>query len=157
VELDHAFKTISGEPSKIIDAKLADTDAPVVPAEELRHWFLSHGFIETERYSGLSVLGRGHEDTFLGKQVEITLDVPLDEAEIDHLYIRFLLTKNTPTQWNEWESLIWELESEYQFKIMASDESLVPCIDFFSLLLNNHNFQTFQKNYRWNTERSSPQ
>jgi hypothetical protein len=106
-----------------------------------RQWLEAAGSVEHERYAGTSVLFLHEQKTFLGVQGEVELSVPLDEVEIEELYIRFLLTEKTPAQWNDWEDLIVSLGSRFGFKIMGPDDYLLPCLDFFALLTNNESFR----------------
>ena len=71
------------------------------------------------------------------------------------LYIRFLLTEETPAQWNDWEDLIVSLGSEFGFKIMGPDHCLLPCVDYFTLLTNNENFRMLQSHYNWKVDRAT--
>jgi hypothetical protein len=155
VELDHSARTASGEPLRIVSATLVEPDAPPVKTSAVRSWLEARGFVEHERYGGMSVLFLGQQKTFLGLQQEVELSVPLDEDEIRELYIRFLLTEKTPAQWNDWEDLIVSLGSEFGFKIMGPDDYLLPCVDYFALLTNNENFRMLQSHYRWNVDRAT--
>jgi hypothetical protein len=155
VELARTAKTASGEPVRIVSAELIDPDAPSVETSVLRHWLEAHGFAEHERYGGISVLFLGQQKTFLGVQGGVELSLPLNEDEIKELYIRFLLTEKTPTQWDEWDDFIRSLGSEFGFKIKGPDDDLLSCCDYFTLLTHNENFQEFQSNYKWNVDRET--
>jgi hypothetical protein len=94
-------------------------------------------------------LYRGRHTTFLGTQEVVELALPLDEAEVQELYIRFLLTEQTPEQISDWRDLIVELGHDFGLQIMDESHGLLPCIDFSTVLTANWNFCTFQKNYGW--------
>jgi hypothetical protein len=96
VEFDHTAKTVSGKPLEMIGTELVDAAARIVSTEELIKWFLARGFSEKERYGGLQILFHGRCATPFGAQELIELGLPLDEDEIQELYIRFLLTETTP-------------------------------------------------------------
>src|SRR5262249_2424732 len=116
---------------------------------DLRKWFVGRGFAEKERYGRSQVLFRDPQTTPLGKQAVVELSLPLDEDEIQELYIRFLLTERTPDQIYGWTNLISELGHDFGFQIMDEAHRLLPCIDFVTILSENWNFCTFQKNYGW--------
>ena len=97
----------------------------------------------------MQILFRGRHSTPLGKQEVIELVLPLDEDEIQELYIRFLLTERTPELVFEWKDLVSELGDDFGFQIMDESHRLLPCIDFMTVLAENWNFCTFQKNYGW--------
>ena len=149
VEHDHTAKTASGKTLEIISASSVDSTAPQVFTESLRQWFMDRGFAEKERYGSLQVLCRGHQTTFLGAQEQIVLSVPLDETVIQELYIRFLLTEQTPEHVADWCGLIVELGHDFGFQIMDESHGLLPCVDFLTVLARNWNFCSFQKNYGW--------
>jgi hypothetical protein len=146
---------MSGEPLRIVGATLVDPHGPSVKTAAIRLWLEGRGFVEHERYSGTSVLYLRQQTTFLGVQGEVELSVPLDEVEIQELYIRFLLTAETPARWDDWEDLVVSLGSEFDFKIMGPDDYLVPCVDFFTLLTNNENFRMLQSHYNWSVDRAT--
>src|SRR5689334_20758121 len=98
VEYDDTANTASGKPLEIIGTELVDSAARILLTEELRSWFFDREFAEKERYGGLQVLFRGRSATSFGAQEEIDVSLPLDEDEIEELYIRFLLTEHTPTE-----------------------------------------------------------
>lgn len=79
------------------------------------------------------------------------LALPLDEDVIQELYLRFLLTEQTPEQIPVWKELVAELGHDFGFQIMGEDHKLLPCVDFPTVLAQNWNFCTFQKNYGWET------
>ena len=81
----------------------------------------------------------------------VTLALPLDEDVIQELYIRFLLTKQTPEQVPEWRDLIVELGHDFGFQIMDESHNLLPCIDFPTVLTQNLNYCMFQNKYGWET------
>lgn len=149
VEFDHSTKTVSGKPLAIISSDPIDPTAAKVLTESLRQWFVERGFLERERYGGCQVLYRGQQRTFLGTQEEIELTLPLDEDVIQELYIRFLLTEQTPQQLADWRELIVELGDDFGFQLMDESHSLLPCIDFPVVLAANWHFCTFQQNYGW--------
>jgi hypothetical protein len=149
VERDHTAKTASGKPLELVSATSIDSTAPKVSTEDLRCWFVDRGFSEKERYGGCQVLYRGCQTTFLGTQELITLALPLDEDVVVELYIRFLLTEQTPEQISEWRNLMAELGHDFGFQIMGESHELLPCVDFPTVLVQNWNFCTFQKNYGW--------
>jgi len=149
VEYDHAANTMSGKPLEIIGTEVVDPAARIVSTEELRKWFLAHGFSEKERYGGLQILYRGRCATPFGARALIEFGLPLDEDEIQELYIRFLLTEKTPTEIPAWTGLVTELGHDFGFQIMDESHRLLPCIDFVTVLQENRNFQYFRENYRW--------
>ena len=155
VELDRVARTASGDPLRLVGPILADCDGPTVRTAPLRSWLEARGFVEHERYGGISVLFFAKQKTFLGVQGQIELSLPLDEVEIKELYVRFLLTEKTPTQWNDWEDLIVSLGNEFGFKIMGGDDDLLPCVDYFTLLINNENFRMLQGHYNWPVDRAT--
>jgi hypothetical protein len=155
VELDRTVRTVSGEPLRIVGATLVDPRGPSVKTAAIRDWLEARGFVDHARYAGTSVLYLRQQKTFLGVQGEVELSVPLDDVEIKELYIRFLLTEETPARWNDWEDLIVSLGSEFGFKILGPDDYLLPCIDFFMLLTNNENFRMLQSHYDWSVERAT--
>jgi hypothetical protein len=155
VELDHSARTVSGEPLRLVGSTLVDPNAPSVKATGIRHWLEARGFVERERYGGISILVLRQQKTFLGVQGEVELSVPLGEVEIQELYIRFLPTEETPAHWNDWEDLIVSLGSEFAFKIMGPDDYLLPWVDFFTLLTNNENFGILQSHYNWSVDRAT--
>lgn len=97
----------------------------------------------------------GQQKTFLGIQGEIELSLPVAEDGIKELYIRFLLSEKTPEQWNDWEDLVLGLGDDFGFKIMGFDDRLLPCIYYFTLLIDNANFRMFQSRYQWNVDRDA--
>ena len=155
VELDHAARTFSGGPERIVGATLVDPHGSSVQTGALRQWLQARGFVERERYAGTSVLFLRQKKTFLGVQGEVELSVPLDEVEIKELYIRFLLTEETPAQWNDWQDLVACLGNDFGFKIMGPDDYLLPCVDFLTLLANNENFRMLQCHYNWRVDRET--
>ena len=146
VELDHESKTVDGSPTKIIDSELSQPDADPVVAGEIKPWFERQGFVQSESWGDVVVLAAGFTQTFLGKQENITLTIPLDpDEEIDCLYIRFLLTNDAPMPVSSWESLIIRLEAEFKFKLMTPDIDLTNCVDFRTMLELNDNYRMFTK------------
>ena len=150
IEVDHTTKTASGKPLEMVSTHIVDATAPVVSTNHLRQWFLDRGFTEKERYSGSQRLYRGRHTTPLGTQQMIELALPIDEDEVQELYIRFLLTEQTPEHIPQWRDLVVELGHDFGFRIMDESHRLLPCIDFRTVLAENWNFQDFQKNYGWN-------
>jgi hypothetical protein len=146
---------MSGAPLRIIGATLVDPRGPSVNTAAIRLWLEGRGFVEHERYAGTSVLYLHEQTTFLGVQGEVELSVPLADVEIQELYIRFLLTEETPAHWNDWEELLVSLGSEFDFKIMGPDDYLLRCVDFFTLLTNNENFRMLQSHYSWSVGRAT--
>lgn len=149
VEFDRSAKTASGKPLAMVSACAIGSSASKVVTSGLRQWFFDRGFAEKERYCGCQVISRGRETTFLGTQEVIELALPLDEDVVQELYIRFLLTERTPEQVCDWGGLIAELGHDFGFQIMDESHGLLPCVDFPTLLAQNWNYRTFQKNYGW--------
>lgn len=150
VELDHDANTVSGEPLQIVDSALSDADAPAVLNADVLSWFQRRGFTEKESYGGLTVIFRDREETFLGVQEVVELSIPLDEPEFKEMYIRFLLTKTTPERMTEWRDLIVELGHDFDLKLMdPEDNSLIPCIDFPTVLVQNQNFIDLSSHFGW--------
>jgi hypothetical protein len=149
VECDHNAKTASGKPLEIVSTCSVDSTAPKVFTEDLRRWLVDRRFCEKERHGGLQALYRGRHTTSLGTQEAVELKLPLDEDVIQVLYIRFLLTEQTPEQISEWRDLTAELGHDFGFQIMDEDHRLLPCIDFPAVLAEIWNFCAFKKNYGW--------
>jgi hypothetical protein len=145
VEFDHTAKTPSGESLAIISTTIIDPDAPKVLAHHVREWFVSRGFCEKERYGELCVLFRGRQTTPFGTQEEIELELPLDEEEVQKIYLRFLLTENTPKAISTWRDLVSDLGRDFGFRLMDAGHRLLPCTDFLTVAAENWNFATFQK------------
>jgi hypothetical protein len=154
VQLDYSAKTMSGEPMRLVDSVLIDPSASIVLTSAFRESLESRGFNEMERYGGSSVLFRGEQTTRLGLEQEIVLSARLDDDEIRDVYIRFLLTEKSPVQWGEWENLVLSFGEEFGFQLMGSDDYLLPCRDFFMVLINNHNFRSLQEHYQWRLDRN---
>lgn len=150
VEHDDSAQTSSGEPLAIVSSTPADATAPKVFTENLRRWFMERGFAEKERYGGSQVIYRGLQTTWMGPQEEIVLTLPLDESVVEVLYIRFLLTKQTPEQVESWRNLIVELRHDFGFQIMDENQGLLPCLDFLTALATNGNFCEFRNGLGWN-------
>ncbi len=149
VVYDHDSKTTPGKPLELLSSEIIDPNAPRVMTDDLRKWFLSGGFSEKERYAGRQVLIREERKSSLGVFPLIDLTLPLNEEEISELYIRFLLTSDTPGDIPAWSRLIAELGHDFGFKIMDADHRLLPCVDFLSVLRENWNFRSFQKDLGW--------
>ena len=137
VECYPTAKTASGKPLEMVSSCSVDSTAPKVFTGDLRRWLLDRGFSEKERYGGCQILYRGCHTTFLGTQELVELALPLDEDEVQELYIRFLLTEQTPEHISEWRDLIAELGHDFGFQIMDESHGLLPCIDFSIVLTSN--------------------
>src|SRR5579862_7249862 len=87
VEFDHAANTVSGMPLEIVSSCAVDPIAPKVLTRDLRQWLMVRGFAEKERYAGCQILYRGRHSTSLGVQEVVELALPLDEDEIQEIYI----------------------------------------------------------------------
>lgn len=150
IEYDHTARTVLGSSLAFVSAKMIDSAASKVLAGDLRFWFLKRSFIEKEQYSGCQVLFRGRFSTPLGMQEAIELSLPLDDnEEVDELYVRFLLTPETPSQILEWRELVVELGKHFEFKIMDKCNNLLRATDFISVLSENFNYCEFQRHHGW--------
>jgi hypothetical protein len=138
-----------GKPVKIVDSSIADPSAGKVLTAELRQWFMERGFHEEERYGAISKLWRTRQNTWIGTQGEIELSLPLEEEEITELYMRFLLTKQTPDWIPQWKKLVCELGHDFGFRLMDEEHRLLPCVDFLTVVTENWNFRTFAQQYGW--------
>lgn len=158
VEYEHEANTASGAPLAMIGSQIVDQNAPRVLNADVHAWFLRRGFREKENYSGMTVIFLDREKTFLSKQEVIETSIMLDEEEFEELYIRFLLTESTPDRIHQWEALIHEIGHDFDLKIMDPDNhSLLPCIDFYTLLLRNSNFAMFRKGMKWHLDQQGYQ
>lgn len=149
IEYDHTAKSASGKPVEIVSTRMIDSNAPKVITADLRQWLFSRGFAERERYGSSQVLFYGSQMTPFGMRKIVEIKLPLDDYEIQGLYIRFLLSEKTPDQISEWRDLILELGHDFGFQIMDEGDRLLPCLDFTTVLIQNQNFCEFQKNYGW--------
>ena len=78
------------------------------------------------------------------------LSIALDEAEFTEMYIRFLLTKTTPDRISDWRDLVVELGHDFDLKLMnPEDNTLIPCIDFPTILAQDENFIYLSKHFGW--------
>ena len=135
------MKTVTGEPLKVIGSELADAAAPVVLNADVLSWFQRRGFTEKESDEWATVIFRDREETFLGVQEVVELSIALDKAEFTEMYIRFLLTKTTPDRISDWRDLVVELGHDFDLKLMnPEDNTLIPCIDFPTILAQDQNF-----------------
>jgi hypothetical protein len=142
-------RTSEGALLKIIGSESVDSTAGKVLTEDLRNWLFEHNFSEKQRYGSVQILVRGKGATPFGVEHLVELSLPLDKNEIDALYIRFLLTKDTPADIPAWRALIAELGHDFGFRLMDERGGLLPCIDFITVLRENSNFRDFQKNFGW--------
>jgi len=150
VEYDHDANTASGEPLAMIGSQIVDETALRILNSDVHAWFSQRGFREKENYGGMTVIYLDREKTFLSEQEVIETSIMLDEEEFEELYIRFLLTESTPDRISQWEGFIHELGHDFNLKIMDPDDHLLlPCIDFYTLLLRNSNFEMFRKGMEW--------
>ena len=144
------MKTVTGEPLKVIGSELADADAPVVLNADVLSWFQRRGFTEKESDEWATVIFRDREETFLGVQEVVELSIALDRAEFTEMYIRFLLTKTTPDRISDWRDLVVELGHDFDLKLMnPEDNTLIPCIDFPTILAQDENFIYLSKHFGW--------
>jgi hypothetical protein len=154
VELAHNAKTIAGEPLQIVGSALGDAGAPTVLNADVLSWFQRRGFTEKESSGGWIEIFRDREETFLGIQEVIELSLPLDKAEFTELYIRFLLTMSTPDRIADWSDLVAELGHDFDLKLMNPDDNtLIPCIDFPTILKQNQNFIDLSKHFAWELDK----
>lgn len=144
------MKTWTEEVVKLIGCELVDDSAPIVTNADVLSWFRRRGFTEKENYGGATVIYRDREETFLGVQEVVELSIPLDEAEFTELYIRFLLTETTPDRISVWRDLVVELGHDFDLRLMdPEDKTLIPCIEFPTILAQNQNFIDLSKRLGW--------
>ena len=105
---------------------------------------------EVSQKRSATVIFRDREETFLGVQEVVELSIALDKAEFTEMYIRFLLTKTTPDRISDWRDLVVELGHDFDLKLMnPEDNTLIPCIDFPTILAQDENFIYLSKHFGW--------
>ena len=149
VEVDESARTASGKPLEIVSPVAEDSTADKILTADVSRWFADRGFSEKERYGAIRILQRNPITTPVGTLGEIELYLPLEEEAIEVLYLRFLLTKNTPASIPGWQDLVAELGHDFGLRLMDDDHQLLPGIDFLSVLAGNENFRAFQDNFGW--------
>lgn len=132
--------------SKIISHQLVDADAPIVLAGDVSEFFKLREFSEIERWGNGITLGLDPNSTFEGRQHEIVVQIPEDgDEEISYLYIRFLITRSATKSLDRWNELSLSLGDRFAMKIMTDDLTLVPCIDFKTVMTHNRAYHVFTK------------
>jgi len=147
--VDPVVETVanSGNPVSIISTTAADSTAPKLFSTDLWRWFMDRGFAGKE--GSADRLFRGTQPTPFGMEDEIAVSLSLEEDQVTGIYIRFLLTKQTPERLPEWKNLILALGHDFRFQIMGEDNILFPCTDFPAILAQNSNFIEFKESFGW--------
>ncbi|MCW1885237.1 hypothetical protein OKA04_10900 [Luteolibacter flavescens] len=139
--------TSSGDSVSTLSFSSSDSAAPQVFTTALRQWFMDRGF--ARKGDSEKQMFRGTQPTPFGMEDEIVVWLSLDEDQVTGLYMRFLLTKQTPEQIPEWTNLILALGHDFGFQIMGANHELLPCSDFLGVLVQNYNFLDFKKAKGW--------
>jgi hypothetical protein len=132
------------EPVAMIDHELVDSNARKILAGDAFSFFNHRHFIEIERWGEGITLGLNGNTTFIGEQHEIVVRIPENaDEEISHLYIRFLITKSAAGNLGRWNDLALSLGGQFDMQLMTDDITLVPCVDFKTVMTHSRAYRAF--------------
>ena len=132
------------EPIGMVDHELLDADARVILAGNAFSFFNHRHFDEIERWGEGITLGLNANPTFIGEQHEIVVRIPENaDEEISHLYVRFLITQSAAKNLDRWNDLALSLGAEFDMQLMTDDITLVPCVDFKTVMTQSRAYRAF--------------
>jgi hypothetical protein len=142
IETSPRARTLGGVPVRIARA-VREEDGPAerLRPDAVRGWLERHGFAVSERGKGATALRR---EDMLAECYE-------QEGELAELLLTFTLSRDAPSRWDTWHTLVAELSAAWGLRLAdgAAGGRLVGPDELLRLLSQTVSWQDFQTHFGW--------
>lgn len=140
----------SGRPVRIVSAvRAVSGEGRAIRVGEFSDWFGSHGFKIVAEGPDNARFASPAVPSALGRRAEIEVSAGAEAGEVNCLYCRFLLTRNTPLRLERWEALVRELCEAFGLRIGVADGESVDPEEFLTVLRSTDNWRCFAAQFGW--------
>lgn len=139
-----------------------DNGATVLRAEKISenpkdivHCKAIYIYLKTEKFDFVqetnfgAIYSRGQVKTPFGIEKEIETQIFTEGEELESVYVRFTLCRNSPKRLKEWSHFLTDICGIFKLQIFGGDGKIWTKEDSQNAIKNHFNWKDFSQNYDW--------